>query len=120
MKRKMHHLSVPLLLVLASLLCLLPTAVSSAPLTQSRPFRARDPLTAHYQRQQRGLSGPPIADTPYNWTTLTYSGQYVDHFGFTESQTFEQRYLVTVSTGGRPATAMGRAPSSSTAAMRAT
>jgi len=82
-----------LLAVFNVLLCCVPLALSSAAPIRPQSFRPRDPLTAHYSRH-RLTATQPIADTPYNWTTLTYGEQYVDHFGFTETQTFEQRYLV--------------------------
>ena len=81
------------LLALATTLCVLLPAHSSTASVRSRLFRPRDPVTAHYHRQPAS-SVHSVTDSPYNWTTLTYSDQYVDHFGFTEAQTFEQRYLV--------------------------
>ena len=85
--------SLLLLLALAAFLCLLPCTSASAAPTNPHGFRPRDPLTAHYNRQ-RALSVQPVADTPYNWTTLSYDAQYIDHFGFAEAGTFSQRYLV--------------------------
>ena len=82
-----------LVLLLVGLLCLVPFAVSYNAPIRPRPFRPRDPLTAHYNRPHLA-STQSAADPVYNWTTLTYGAQYVDHFGFTETQTFEQRYLL--------------------------
>ena len=89
----MIRLSPLLVVALGLILCLALPAVCSAAPSRPRAFRPRDPLTAHYQRQ-RLASAPSAADSPYNWTTLTYRDQYVDHFGFAETRKFEQRYLV--------------------------
>ena len=88
------------ILVLTALLCLLPLATTAARPTAPRSFRPRDPLTAHYPRTIQSHSTAATsaiaapAPTPYNWTTLTYTNQYIDHFGFTETGTFNQRYLI--------------------------
>ena len=111
---------VAVLLLVSAVLCALASRVSAAPsFSFAGRHAARDPLTWSYGRQfgpssSSSSSSPPLtpasiaADSPYNWTTLYYTDQLVDHFGWDQKATFTQKYLINADhwrapSPGRPA-----------------
>ena len=108
-----------LLLVLGCALPLCSSLPSIAP--RISHFVARDPLTWSYARQWRSPSSSPLSSPPlsaesiaaasaYNWTTLYYTGQRVDHFGWRETALFTQKYLVNADHWRPPSDPRGAGP----------
>ena len=76
---------------LLSLVLIVVTAVSC----DASPFRRsafRDPVTAGYGRRSSAATAASLQrDSPYNWSTLYYEQQLVDHFGWDQKATFTQK-----------------------------